>query len=307
MIAQRLEKLQLIVVTGKGGVGKSTVTAMLGRLLSGMGRETLLFELDPRENLHHLFDVPPSGGGVVDVDPFLRLQHLDPRSIIDDLVREKLKVGFLVDRVLASPVHQHFTAGAPGIKEAAVFGRALRWLGGHHPRKMKTPECIIIDAPATGHGVSWLMAAQLVSDVVKSGPIGQMAADVAAFLADEQRSGTVVVSMAEEMPVEETRGLLKAMETRLQRRPEFIVLNALYPPVSAEDEQDAGGDLLRSLWTKRRKINEEERERLFELWSGPLLELPLLPVDPGPALVGRLGAELSRWLRQVHAGTGPEI
>ncbi len=304
MIAGRLEKLQLIVVTGKGGVGKSSVTAMLGRLLSGMRRKTLLIEVDPRENLHHLFDIPPSGGDVVEVDPFLKIQHLEPRSIIDDLVREKLKVGFLVKRVLASPVHQHFTAGAPGIKEAAVFGRALRWLEGHHPRGIETPECIILDAPATGHGVSWLLAAQLVSDVVKSGPIGEMAADVAAFLGDEARSGTVVVGMAEEMPVEETRELIEAMKTRMQRRPEFVVLNALYPPVPDEGTDSEADDFLHDLWIRRRQINESERARLAAVWEGPLLELPLLPMDPGPALVGRLGVELSRWLSRQASGRG---
>jgi len=299
MIASRLRNLQLIVVTGKGGVGKSTVTAMLGRMISGMGRRTLLIEVDPRENLHHLLDVPPSGGEVIEVDPFLMLQHLEPRKIIDDLVREKLKVGFLANRVLASPVHQHFTAGAPGIKEAAVFGRALRWIGGHHPRGMATPEIIIIDAPATGHGVSWLMAAGLVSDVVKSGPIGMMAADVAAFLADEERSGTVVVTMAEEMPVEETRELLEAMETQLQRQPEFVVVNALYPVLSGESPAEKDADFLRNLWLRRRAINDRELERLTHCWEGPVLELPLLPMDPGPALVGRLGSELSRWLRSA--------
>lgn len=304
MISSRLKKLQLIVVSGKGGVGKSTVTAMLGRMLSGMGRKTLLIEVDPRENLHHLFDIPPSGGELMEIDPFLSVQHLEPRSIIDDLVREKLKIGFLARKVLASPVHQHFTAGAPGIKEAAVFGRALRRLGGHHPRGVPTPDCVVIDAPATGHGVSWLLAAQLVSDVVKSGPIGQMAADVASFLADEERSGTVVVTMAEEMPVEETGELLQGMQRKLGRRPEFIVANALYPSFPSERKSSAGDDFLGNLWEQRRRINEEELEKLRLFWEGPLLKLPLVPLDPGPALVGRLGRDFSRWLVSGSAAGG---
>ena len=61
----RLEKLQLVVVTGKGGVGKSVVTAALGRLLATRGRKVLLFEVDPRENLHQLLDTDPSGGEIV--------------------------------------------------------------------------------------------------------------------------------------------------------------------------------------------------------------------------------------------------
>jgi len=295
MMMSRLKDLKLIVVTGKGGVGKSTVTAMLGRLLSGMGRKTFLIEVDPRENLHHLFDAPPSGGEAVEIDPSLWVQYIEPRSIIDDLVREKLKVGFLAKKVLNSPVHLHFTAGAPGIKEAAVFGRALRLLGGHRPKGVPTPDCVIIDAPATGHGVSWLLAAQLVSEVVHSGPVGQMAANVSDFIQDERKSGTVVVTMAEEMPVEETRELVHAMDTGLGRSPEFIVVNGLYPdfPESTPDDEDS---LLRSLWRQRRRINEEESENIRKFWDGPLLHLPLLGLDPGPALVGRLGSIFSRWL-----------
>lgn len=287
----RLSALQLIVVTGKGGVGKSSISAVLGRLLSDAGRETLLIEVDPRENLHHLLDVPPSGGEMVEVSPHLKVQHLHPRTILDDLVREKLKVGPLVKRVLASPIHQHFTEAAPGLKEAAVFGRCLRLLEGHGPRGMATPDIIILDAPATGHGASWLGAAQLVSDVISSGPIGNMASTVAEFLADPSRSGVVVVTTGEEMPVQETLEFLDTMEAQFNRRPELVVANALYPqlPDDAPDESD---DPLFDLWVHRRAINDKELDRLSQEWDGPIAHLPLLPLDPGPALIGRLGRRL---------------
>jgi anion-transporting ArsA/GET3 family ATPase len=292
----RLSGLKLIVVTGKGGVGKSTVAAILGRLLSDSGKQTLLVEVDPRENLHHLLDVPPSGGEMAEVTPNLRVQHLLPRVILDDLVREKLKVGPLVKRVLASPIHQHFTEAAPGLKEAAVFGRCLRLLEGHTPRGIPTPDIIVLDAPATGHGASWLAAAQLVSDVISSGPIGHMATLVAEFLADTERSGVVVVTAGEEMPVQETLEFLETMKSRLNRRPELVVANALYPRLP-EDADPNPEDPLFDLWKSRRTINEKELERLRREWDGPLVHLPLLPLDPGPALVGRLG-------RKLQAGLG---
>jgi anion-transporting ArsA/GET3 family ATPase len=287
----RLSRLKLIVVTGKGGVGKSTVAAILGRLLSDSGRQTLLVEVDPRENLHHLLDVPPSGGEMAEVTPHLRVQHLLPRVILDDLVREKLKVGPLVKRVLASPIHQHFTEAAPGLKEAAVFGRCLRLLEGHTPRGVPTPDIIVLDAPATGHGASWLAAAQLVSDVISSGPIGHMASLVAEFLADTERSGVVVVTAGEEMPVQETLEFLETMKTRLNRRPELVVANALYPQLP-DDAKARPEDPLFDLWKSRRTINDKELERLQRQWDGPLAHLPLLPLDPGPALIGRLGRKL---------------
>jgi anion-transporting ArsA/GET3 family ATPase len=292
----RLEQLELVIVTGKGGVGKSVVSAALGRLLATRGRTVLLFEVDPRENLHQLLDTQPSGGDIVKANPNLYLQHIEPRALIDDLVREKLKVKLLVNRVLSSPVHRHFTEGAPGLKETAVFGRALRMVEGHGPPALRRPDVIVLDAPATGHGVSWLAAPQLVADVVQSGPIGHMAELISAFLADTGRTGVVVATTAEEMPVEESKELISALRERFDRQPDAVVANALYPPLEPDDRKR---DPATRLWRRRRAINEIQLERLAATWAGPLAEIPLLPIDPGPALVGAVARELAAQLRSV--------
>jgi anion-transporting ArsA/GET3 family ATPase len=295
-VLRRLEQLQLGVVTGKGGVGKSVATAALGRLLAARGRKVLLFEVDPRENLHQLLDTQPSGGDIINASPRLYLQHIEPRELIDDLVREKLKVKLLVNRVLASPVHRHFTEGAPGLKESAVFGRALRMIEGHGPPALRRPDVVILDAPATGHGVSWLTAPQLVADVVRSGPIGHMAKLISEFLADRARCGVVVVTTAEEMPVEESLELIDALDARFGREPEVVIANALYPAVDEDKESD---DPATRLWHDRRAINVAELERLDAAWAGPLAEIPLLPLDPGPALVGAVARQIEAQLRSV--------
>lgn len=291
-LLSRLEKLQLIVVTGKGGVGKSTVSAALGALLANRGRTVLLIEVDPRENLHQLLDTEPSGGDIVEAASRLYLQHVDPRRLLDDLVREKLKVGALVRKVLASPVHLHFTEGAPGLKQTAVFGRALRLVEGHGPPVLRRPDLVILDAPASGHGIAWMSAPQLVSDVISSGPIGAMAAEIAGFLEDRSRFGSVVVTTAEEMPVLESVELIEAMDARLGRQPELVVVNAVYPPLPAR----AGRDAATRLWARRRAVNEHELARLEERWRGPLVEIPMQPIDAGPLLVGVVGEHLARAL-----------
>jgi anion-transporting ArsA/GET3 family ATPase len=288
-VLQALERRQMLVVTGKGGVGKSTVAAVLGRRLAARGRKVLLLDVDPRESLHHLLDVPPSGGEVVTVAPRLQLQHLDPRRLLDDLVREKLKVGVLVRRVLASPVHQHFTEGAPGLKETAVFGRALRLVEGHVPRGMARPDVVILDAPATGHSVAWLAAPRLISEVVRSVPIGHMASVIAEFMADRERFGVVVVTTAEEMPVQESLELIDLLDDRLQGPPDLVVVNSLYPPLAdgADDGDPAG-----LLWAHRRGLNDRELRRLSEHWRGPTAELPLLPLESGQPLIAALAGQL---------------
>lgn len=286
-----LERRQMLVITGKGGVGKSTLAAVVARRLAARGRRVLLLEVDPRESLHNLLDVPPSGGAVVDVAPRIQLRHLEPRRLLDDLVRERLKVGPLVRRVLASPVHQHFTEGAPGLKETAVFGHAYRTLGGFVPRGMKRPDVVVLDAPATGHGVSWLAAPRLISDVIRSGPIGHMATEIATFMDDPERFGVVAVTTAEEMPIQETLELIRALEKGMRRGPDLVAVNALYPPLLADADLD---DPATALWARRRSLNERELARLAAGFHGAIVELPLLPLDPGPPLVGALAVRLER-------------
>ncbi len=289
-ISDRLDTLQLLVVTGKGGVGKSTVSAALGAHLANRGRTVLLIEVDPRESLHHLLDTPPSGGEIVEAASNLYLQHLDPRELLDDLVRERLKVGALVRKVLQSPVHRHFTEGCPGLKETAVFGRALRLVEGHGPRRLRRPDVVILDAPASGHGVAWMAAPRLVAEVISSGPVGHLAADITTFLENRDRFGAVVVTTAEEMPVQESLELIEAMRTRLRNRPELVVANALYPPAPRPRARD---DEATRLWSRRRAVNEQELARLLRGWDGPVAEVPLEPVDAGPVLVGLVGRHLT--------------
>jgi anion-transporting ArsA/GET3 family ATPase len=295
-VLNRLDRLELVVVTGKGGVGKSTVSAALGALLANRGRTVLLLEVDPRENLHLLLDTPPSGGEIVEAASNLWLQHLEPRNLLDDLVREKLKVGALVRKILSSPVHRHFTEGCPGLKETAVFGRALRMVEGHGPKKLRKPDVVILDAPASGHGIAWMAAPRLVAEVISSGPIGNLAEEITTFLEDRDKFGTVVVTTAEEMPIQETIELLEAMEQRLDRRPELVVVNALYPPAPKPRRTD---DEATRLWARRRAVNEKEVAHLTSSWDGPLVEVALEPIDAGPTLVGVVGVQLAEGLRKT--------
>lgn len=277
-LADRLRRHQLVVVTGKGGVGKTTVTAALGRLLAAH-RRVLLLEVDPRENLHHMLGVPPSGGEIVEVGARLWLQNVRPLRVVEELVRERLKVGLLVKKVLKSPVFQHLVEGGPGLKELAVLMHALRLVRGETHDGM---DVVILDAPATGHGVSLLAAPILVSEAIPGGPVGHLARELAAFVADPRRCGIVIVTSAEEMPVEEAVELIALVAARLGRKPEAVIVNGLYPPLPAR------GGPQPSLWAERRSGNERELARLAAAWSGARVELPLLPLDRGPELVEAL-------------------
>jgi len=243
-LAARLGRCQLLVVTGKGGVGKTAVAASLGRLLAAAGRRVLVLEVDPRENVHQMLAVAPSGGAIVAAGPRLWVQNLKPGQVLDEIVRERLKVEMLARRVLASPIYEQFSAGAPGLKELAILGHALRLLrragtggpGGDAgrdagPDAAPALDVVVLDAPATGHGVRLLMAPRLVAEVIRTGPFGALAGELATFVADPERCGIVVVTQAEEMPVEEALELRQALASQLGRQPELLVVNGLFPPL----------------------------------------------------------------------------
>ena len=266
-------------------MGKTVLAAVLGSLLAAEGRRVLILESDPRENLHHLFGVPPSGGEVVEAGANLLLRNASPRSILDDVVREKLLVRALSRRVLASPVYQHFADGAPGLKEMMLLGHAMLVAAGEHKTEA---DVVVIDAPASGHGLSLLAAPLLVAEVIGTGPLGEMASRIARLVGDPARSAIVLATHAEEMPIQEALETIALLRERVGRPPELVVANALYPPLP-EGRRPSGLPVeATQLWAQRRRTHERELARLAEAWKGPTVLLPMVSEGFGPALVARL-------------------
>ncbi len=292
-LLDRLAGRELLVVSGKGGTGKSVVAAALATLLAAHGRDTILLEADPRESLFHFLGVEPSGGEVVRVASRLRLQSVPLDRVVDGLVREILPVDWVARRVLESPVYRQFAAGAPGLRESCLLGHALNLL--EHPalalgRGGRAPDVVVLDAPASGHAVFLLDAPRLLSEVIERGPVGALVSRLGRFLSEPARCGVLVTTLAEEMPVEETLELLAALERSRRAPPEALVLNALWPEASrarrARDPREA-------LRRGRAEASARERKRLLASWTGPVAEVPLVPMDGGRALVDAVAASLA--------------
>jgi hypothetical protein len=297
-----LGSADLVVVTGKGGVGKTTVAAALGEALATPGDDVLVLEVDPRESLHRHFEVPPSGGAPVAGPPGLWLWNLRPMAAVDRLLAERLPVPGLVSRVRASVAYQQFAAGCPGLAELCLLAAATDALAGKVeglPRVRR----VVLDAPATGHGLRLLEAPRLVAEVVTAGPFGRLAREAAEWLDAGARTRVVTVTLAEELPVTETLELHDELRAILGRAADLLVVNGIYPPFpgaragrAARERKTRGRESRRGaswqLWQRRRAINERQLERLSDAWSGAAVELPLLAAEAGAAMRSRLSARL---------------
>jgi len=154
-LMERMSRRQLVVVTGKGGVGKTVIAATLGRSLAAAGRRTLVVEVDPRENVHQMLGVPPRAAGIVQAESRLWVQNLKPRQVLDEIVRERLKLELLARRVLDSPV---LITSRPALRASRSWRRwaRLRLLQGLGGQGTPALDTVVLDAPATGHGSAFL-------------------------------------------------------------------------------------------------------------------------------------------------------
>jgi anion-transporting ArsA/GET3 family ATPase len=285
---------ELVVVTGKGGVGKTTVAATLGAELARAGREVLVLEVDPRESVHRFYGAAPSGGQPVAAAERLWFWNLTPSDGVDRLLARRLRIPGLLQRIRESTVFQQFAAGCPGLPELCLLAAAREALDGE-VRGLPAMRTVVLDAPATGHGLRLLESPRLVAEVVESGPFGRLAEEATRWLADASRSAVWAVTLAEELPVTETLELSAELGSKLGRTPALLVVNELYPPApSLPSEVSRGSAVGRAwhLWQRRRAINERQLARLAQRWSEPWAELPLHAAAPGWALLERLGAAL---------------
>ena len=207
----------LVVVTGKGGVGKSTVAAALGMAAAARGLRTIVAEVSARDDVSRaLATDPASGATFVERDLGDGLHHIsiDPESALEEYVRDQLPRG-VSDVLSSSRMFAYLVAATPGLRELLTVGKVWelaqpdRRTPGAHPYDL-----VVLDAPATGHGVAVLTAPGTFADAARMGPVARQGGKIHAMLADPEQTAIVAVSTAEEMPVNETLTLRDALARR---------------------------------------------------------------------------------------------
>jgi anion-transporting ArsA/GET3 family ATPase len=303
---------RLIFVTGKGGVGKSTVATALGLLGARRGLRTIVAELQSQERVQQTFlddGPPPQHFTEVELAPGLFTISIDPQHAMEEYLR--IKVGALGHALSASRLFQAFTMATPGMRELLSIGKVWELAQLQRRTRGASPyDLVVVDAPATGHGVGVLKTPRTFAEIARVGPIAHQAGHIAATIADRDFTAIVAVAAPEEMPVNETLSLRDTLAQE-QLELDLTVVNAVYPSRFNSEQIDrvknavqharepvARGALFAAVSEHARaETQRAQLERLRDGLSlnGRLVELPFVFADH----LGR--AELERLADALEA------
>ena len=301
---------RLILVVGKGGVGRSTVAAAIAGRLAAQGKKTLLYETSANDRFGDYFGKPAVGSELVELAPNLSAVNTSPATALAEYGLMILKFKTVYEMVFENRVTKAFLRAIPGLDDYALLGKA--WFHTTEEKRGKPVwDTVVFDMPASGHSISMLRVPWVISETVPEGPLTRDARTIKELLCDPARTSTVLVTLAEEMPVNEAIEL----EGKLSASgivPQQMVVNQVFPrhfapgaPVSRvldgliSDHAQLSRPLAAltahaQLSRDRRELNERYLDELKKRTRTKLGELPMVFTQSlSPADIKQLGDKLA--------------
>lgn len=297
---------RLILVLGKGGVGRSTVAAALASRLAAGGRRTLLYQANAKDRFGTYFGKPALGTEVTELAPNLFGVNTHPAAALAEYGMLVLKFKAVYEMVFENRVTKGFLRAVPGLDDYSLLGKA--WF--HVEEQLRGQPAwhsVVFDMPASGHSISTLRIPWAIADTVPDGPLTKDAHSIKQLLCDPRRTAAIIVTLAEEMPVNEACEL-EAKLIELGIAPQHMVCNQVYPghfpPDSAVarivETLVADSELTpplselvahAALSRDRRALNVRYLAELRARAKAPVSELPMVFAPSlGPSHIRDLGA-----------------
>ncbi len=217
---------RLLILSGKGGVGKTTVSAALGTLATRHDLKVLLVEVEGRNALPHLFGGPAVGSEPRELRPGLYGMNISPEEALKEYLEVQFHMKRVVRPLIASHLVEYATHAAPGLRDILMLGKV--W---HLATRQREFDLLILDTPASGHAVSMLRSPEGFLHAVPIGRLAGHARGVMEWLRDPEQVAVHLVTVAEEMPVIETLETVRRLKRQLATEVDQAYVNMLYPPL----------------------------------------------------------------------------
>jgi anion-transporting ArsA/GET3 family ATPase len=305
-VPELLDK-RLVFVTGKGGVGKSTVALALGLAAADRGKRTIVCEVGSQEHASRVLHRAEVGFHEVELEDNLWSISIDPDESMREYLLLQLKVRAMGDLLTRSRIFTYLAAATPGLKELVTIGKI--WELAQPDRRVKKGreyDLVIVDSPATGQGIGFLETPRTFANIARVGPIHAQAQALNRYLTDHENTGATIVALPEEMPVNESGLLERELTENVGMTVDRVYMNGVYPErftdaeaerlASLPDEASPGARAAARAATsehRRAGIHRRQLERLRGLVSAPVKTLPFIfEPELGPDGLRALAAEV---------------
>ena len=222
---------RLLIVSGKGGVGKTTVSAALGIVAARHGRRVLLAEVEGKGALGSLFGNPDLGTNPTELRPGIWGMTISPEDALTEYFDVQFHLKRLAKPITTSQLAYYVTHAAPGLRDILMLGKV--WYSSTRRREF---DLIVLDAHANGHVLTMLRSPDALTRAIPIGPLAGHAQKVADWLRDPRQVSVNLVTLAEEMPVNETVETTRLLASEVGLATSHIFVNMLYP-LFADDPQ----------------------------------------------------------------------